>query len=210
MKYVVLRNSLNVLCVQLPEGFGTRLEIVCFESQAEFNDFLKENPAGVSQISFPQTVPKAEEPEGNPVFGHDGLFVRQDEYFGRIRFADILWLEASRSYSYIHVAGNSRIIVTYPMSEVKKKLPPDVFIQIHRSYVVNVHYVDKFIGNVLYIGEQSFPISRKFKPEVLNRFLFLDNIKKTWEKYEEPLGKNNEEFGNYSLNQQDEDFILGQ
>lgn len=40
MKYGVLKNSLSFLCVQLPEGFGTKLEIVCFESQAEFPDFV--------------------------------------------------------------------------------------------------------------------------------------------------------------------------
>lgn len=199
MKYVVLKNSLNVLCVQLPEGFGTKLEIVCFETQAEFKDFLVSSPAGACQISFPQTIPKTEEEEDNPDLNHDGLFVRQNEYFGKILFADIMWVEASRSYSYIHIKGNSRVIVTFPLSEVKKKLPPDMFIQTHRSYLVNIHYVDKFIGNALYIGKQLFPISRKFKLEVLDRFLFMDNLKKTFGKSEEPLEKNNDASGNFTL-----------
>lgn len=30
---------------------------------------------------------------------------------------------------------------------------------------------------MLYIDDQSFPISRKFKKETLSRFVFLDNIK---------------------------------
>lgn len=205
MKYVVLKNSLNVLCVQLPEGFGTRLEIVCLETQAEFNNFLEANPGGASQISFPQTVA---EQEDSPVLSPDGLFVKQDEYFGKILFTDILWVEASRSYSYIHVSGSSRVIVTYPMSEVKKKLPPDVFIQVHRSYVVNIRHVDKFIGNALYIGEQSFPISRKFKTEVLDRFLFLDNIRNPLGKSGRPLGRNTEASGNLSWDEGDEDLIL--
>lgn len=199
MKYVVLKNSLNVLCVQLPEGFGTNLEIVCFETQAEFKDFLGTSPVGACQISFPQTVPKTEDEEDNPDSNHDGLFVRQNEYFGKILFADIMWVEASRSYSYIHINGNSRVIVTFPLSEVKKKLPPDLFIQTHRSYVVNIRYVDKFIGNALYIGKQSFPISRKFKQEVLDRFLFMDNLKKPFGKSKDPLEKKNDASGNFTL-----------
>lgn len=199
MKYVVLKNSLNVLCVQLPEGFGTNLEIVCFETQAEFKDFLGTSPVGTCQVSFPHTVPKTEDEEDNPDSNHDGLFVRQNEYFGKILFADIMWVEASRSYSYIYINGNSRVIVTFPLSEVKKKLPPDLFIQTHRSYVVNIRYVDKFIGNALYIGKQSFPISRKFKQEVLDRFLFMDNLKKTFGKSEEPLEKKNDASGNFTL-----------
>lgn len=195
MKYVVLKNSLNVLCVQLPEEFGTKLEIVCFETQAEFKDFLETNLAGACQISFPRTIPNTEEKEYNSDLTHDGLFVRQNEYFGKILFADIMWVEASRSYSYIHIVGNSRVIVTYPLSEVKKKLPPGLFVQTHRSYLVNLRHVDKFIGNALYIGKQLLPISRKFKPEVLDRFLFMDNIKKSLGKSEEPLEKNNDASG---------------
>lgn len=199
MKYVVLKNSLNVLCVQLPEGFGTKLEIVCFETQAEFKDFLGTSPAGACQISFPQTIPKTEDKECSSDLHHDALFVRQNEYFSKILFTDIMWVEASRSYSYIHITGNSRVIVTYPLSEVKKKLPSDLFMQTHRSYLVNIRHVDKFIGNALYIGKQLFPISRKFKAEVLDRFLFMDNLKKPFGKSEEPLEKNNDASGNFSL-----------
>lgn len=199
MKYVVLKNSLNVLCVQLPEGFGTKLEIVCFETQAEFKDFLGTSPAGACQISFPQTIPKTEDKECSSDLHHDALFVRQNEYFSKILFTDIMWVEASRSYSYIHITGNSRVIVTYPLSEVKKKLPSDLFMQTHRSYLVNIRHVDKFIGNALYIGKRLFPISRKFKAEVLDRFLFMDNLKKPFGKSEEPLEKNNDASGNFSL-----------
>lgn len=201
MKYVVLKNSLNVLCVQLPEGFGTKLEIVCFETQTEFKDFIGKNPAGACQISFPQMIPNTEDRECNSDFNHDGLFVRQNEYFNKILFTDIMWVEASRSYSFIHITGNSRVIVTYPLSEVKKKLPPNLFIQTHRSYLVNIRHVDKFIGNSLYIGKKSFPISRKFKQEVLGRFLFIDNIKKSLGKSEAPLEKNNGASGNFSLDE---------
>ena len=50
MKYVVLKNALSLLCIQLPEGFGTKLEIVCFENQDEFEEFL-ETPVSATFIS---------------------------------------------------------------------------------------------------------------------------------------------------------------
>ena len=53
MKYVVLKNSQSVLSIQLPDGFGSKMEIICFENQMEFDNFLDENPVGVYQISFP-------------------------------------------------------------------------------------------------------------------------------------------------------------
>ena len=58
MKYVVLKNSQSVLSVQLPDGFGSKMEIICFENQMEFDNFLDENPVGVYQISFPHQLDK--------------------------------------------------------------------------------------------------------------------------------------------------------
>ncbi len=175
MKYVVLKNSHSILCVQLPEGFGANLEIVCFENQAEFDSFLKEAPTGVCQIGFPQPGAETIEEQGNSV--HDGFFIRQNDFFRKILFCEIKWIEASRSYCYLHTIKHNKLIVTCPMAEVKKKLPPDLFIQIHRSYIINKRCVNKFVGNAVYIDEESFPVSRKFKPMVLDQFLFLENPK---------------------------------
>lgn len=187
MKYVILKNSHNVLSVQLPSGFGSRLEIVCFENQEELEDYLINNKLKICSISFPLSGNTCEDHSPNPHLCNDGLFIKQKEYFKKINFSDILWVEASRSYSYIHTKDNQRIIVTYPLSEVKKKLPPKLFIQCHRSFLLNVNSVDKFIGNMLYIGKEHFSISRKYKSDVLDRFIFLDNIKNTLRKDCEPL-----------------------
>ncbi|WP_195570954.1 LytR/AlgR family response regulator transcription factor [Bacteroides nordii] len=188
MKYVVLKNTHNVLCVQLPEGFGTNLEIVCFENQTEFDSFLKETPTGVCQIGFPQ--PSAGTIEEQGCFPHDGFFIRQNDFFKKILFCEIMWVEASRSYCYIHTTKQNKLIVTCPMAEVKKKLPPELFIQIHRSYIINKKCVNKYIGNMVYIDKQSFPVSRKFKPMVLDQFLFLENPK---DKPENDFQRNTEE-----------------
>ncbi len=61
------------------------------------------------------------------------------------------------------------------MAEVKKKLPSDIFIQIYRSYIINKRGVNKFVPHA--VDEESFPVSRKFKPMVLEQFLFLENPK---------------------------------
>lgn len=191
MKYVVLKNALSLLCIQLPEGFGTKLEIVCFENQDEFDEFLKTGNSGFCHIYFPQPVTEAK-PETETILKlFDGIFIRKNEYLKKIAFNDIMWIEASRSYCYIHLADKTRMIVTYPMAEIKKKLPPELFIQPHRSYLVNKCLVNKFIGNMLYIDEQAFPISRKFKKEVLEQFSFLDNVKDTLGKNILPSGKPN-------------------
>lgn len=215
MKYVVLKNSLSFLCVQLPEGFGTKLEILCFESQAEFDEYLKENKTALCQISFAQPVQEnGESPAASPF--QDGLYVHDNGYYVKLLFSDILWVEAARSYCCIETAGKKNYVVTYPLAEVKKKLPSSIFIQTHRSYLVNMNKIDKFIGNVLYVGHKSIPISRKLKKEVLDLFSFLDNIKDTLGKNILPSGKPNLPSGKKSglkgqndVISDDEDPVLG-
>lgn len=197
MKYVVLKNSLNYLCVKLPEGFGKGMEIICFETQEEFAEFLKNEQIAECPICLPPSDGNIEQQQCLPEQDYDGLFIRQNEYFKKILFSDIMWVEASRSYSYIHTSDNQRIILTYPLAEVKKKVPPEQFVQPHRSFLLNVNYVNKYIGNILYIDKQSFPISRKFKKETLNRFLFLDNIKETLERNKESPEDSTDETENY-------------
>lgn len=191
MKYVVLKNALTVLCVQLPEGFGTQLEIVCFENQIEFDDFIKTKEPNFCQVYLPQTQPRPIRGIDTILSQYDGIFIKKNEYLKKVAFSDIMWVEASRSYCYLNLIDNTRIIVTYPMGEIRKKLPQEMFIQPHRSYLVNKQLINKFIGNMLYIDNHSFPISRKFKKEVLEQFFFLDNIKDAFGKDTIPEGKEN-------------------
>lgn len=177
MEYMVLKNSSNFLCIELPKEFQDCFEIVCFRTQSELEKYLKTHDFKEA-FSRKQFLTNTKVQNGMATI-QEGLFVRHNEYFKKVRFTNIKWIEASRSYSYIYTMDMSRIITTHPLSEVKNKLPPELFIQTSRSFVVNKYYVDKFIGNMLYIGEQSFVISKKYRNEVLSNFLFLDSIKNT-------------------------------
>lgn len=109
MNYIVL-NSLNLLYVELLEEFLNRVEFIRFETHDELENYLKVNNRDVGYLLSLQspTAKTTIETAAAP----DALFVRQNDYFKKIRFSDILWIEVSRSYSYIHIVGNSRIITT--------------------------------------------------------------------------------------------------
>lgn len=192
MKYLVLKNLLDSLYLKLPDWVGNNIEFVWLESDEAFSSYLDAQQIDDYEIPLHQTV----------VHQIDGFFVRQADYMNKIRFSDILWVEASRSYSYLHLADNkAKVIVTHPLSEVKKKLPQTRFIQIHRSFIVNICYVERFIGNMLYIGKVSFPISRKYRNEVMKHFIFLDTVK-------EPYGKENSSLGNHFIEEEQDDLTL--
>ncbi|MCC8088694.1 MAG: LytTR family transcriptional regulator DNA-binding domain-containing protein [Rikenellaceae bacterium] len=107
-------------------------------------------------------------PEGCHV--NDGFFVFQENFYRKIYFEDIRWLEAAGSYCYIYLKNNRRIIVVHPLSEVEKKLPRKYFLRIHRSFMVNIHFVDAFIGNTLCIGPVRLLVSAPFRALVFSCF----------------------------------------
>ncbi|MEY8593254.1 LytTR family DNA-binding domain-containing protein [Butyricimonas hominis] len=116
----------------------------------------------------------------NSIDHHDpfGFFVRQGDFQRKCYYSEILWVEADRCYSDIYRKGKSRISVVHPMASVEQMLPKEWFMRIHRSYIVNLRFVDGFVGNSVCIGEKMLPISAPYKESLYAYFHFLDSLRR--------------------------------
>ena len=70
-------------------------------------------------------------------------------------------LETVGNYTKIVLQDNSCFEVRSSMTTALKKLPGELFIQVHRRYAVSVLYIDILEKDHLTIGEDSIPISRQ-------------------------------------------------
>jgi len=104
------------------------------------------------------------------VYIDDAMFVPQNGRYMEIRYQDIGWLEASGSYCYIHLRENEKVIVEHSLSRLNAKLPPEVFVRIHRLYIVNIYAAKGFIGNVLLIRNHRLTIGRTYRDKVSSMF----------------------------------------
>lgn len=97
------------------------------------------------------------------------------KHLGYVKVAldEIEWLEADRGYTVLHLTDGRDITVSFNMTQVGKALPKDNFIQIHRSYIVNLKHVSGKIGNCLKIGDRLIHIGREYRGTVMSRFLIL-------------------------------------
>lgn len=66
------------------------------------------------------------------------VFIKEKDYYRRINFSDILFIEASGSYSTFFLKNNTQQIVAFNLSEVSGYLNNEYFIRVHRSYIVNI------------------------------------------------------------------------
>jgi two-component system LytT family response regulator len=89
---------------------------------------------------------------------------------------DIEYIEADRSYSYIHLAGGLHKVITKPLAYFDDMLQPfDVFVKVHRSYLVSLKYVSSYVkksegGTIVFKSGKKAEVARNY------RKLFLDKL----------------------------------
>lgn len=93
---------------------------------------------------------------------HDLLIINVD---------DIIRIEADRSYCNISLAAGSKEYVSKSLREIELRLSAEQFLRIHKSHLVNLKFVAKYLvdnnGNILLSNGEIVPISRRRKKEVI-------------------------------------------
>lgn len=90
------------------------------------------------------------------------------EYF-KVKASDILYVEACDNYIKLHTA-NKKWMLNMTMKAAQEKLPASDFLRAHRSFIVNIHCVDRLGPNYLLIGKEEIPVNEEFKKGFQERF----------------------------------------
>jgi DNA-binding LytR/AlgR family response regulator len=83
----------------------------------------------------------------------------------RISESDILFVEASGNYSKI-VLENRDVTTPQKLSNLEEQLSKDLFIRIHRSYLVSRDKIKSIEGNQIDISGHPLPIGQTYKEQV--------------------------------------------
>lgn len=105
----------------------------------------------------------------------DGIFLYYKQKHRKFKYSDIIWIEASGSYCNIKIANEKQIIIVYTLHQLYDKLPKELFVRIHRSYIVNIYFVTAFFHKMLYVEDKMLPISSPYMNEVMACFNCIDN-----------------------------------
>lgn len=65
----------------------------------------------------------------------------------RVPVNEILWIDAAGDYMCVH-AKEGMHIMRKTMKELEKGLDPAIFVRVHRSAIVNIHFVKKMVSHV--------------------------------------------------------------
>lgn len=90
------------------------------------------------------------------------LIIKQGYEKCKLKIADILYLEAMKDYTRIIVPGRQYLVLT-TLSSMQEKLPPEKFIRIHRSYIVNPDKIISIKANRIYLPQYDLPVGKLYK-----------------------------------------------
>lgn len=96
------------------------------------------------------------------------VFLNVDKTLHKVFFDDILYIESDRNY-ITFATEHSKLVLIDALKNWKEKLPSKQFLQIHKSFIINLKKIEKLAGNEVFTGEKRIPIGRTYKQELLRR-----------------------------------------
>lgn len=100
------------------------------------------------------------------------LSIRADRKVHRLPFQRILYLQALDDYVKI-ISTEGSLLPKITLSQLEKELPEQLFLRIHRSYIVNLKFLQSYDQQEVSIADRKLPIGKSFRELVSTR---LKNI----------------------------------
>jgi len=121
------------------------------------------------EIAFSNFISKEETEveKEDSFFLKDSIFIRKDYLLVKIRFDDLKWVKSDGNYLELYCI-NEKHLVRSSMKKFSQRLPANRFLQVHKSYLVNLEHIKSIDHRNVRIDDELIPIGRAF----------LDDIKK--------------------------------
>lgn len=96
---------------------------------------------------------------------NERIFLKDSKKHYQVKINDIHYLEAFGNY--VKVFLDDKTIITHQtLSHFNKILPKDEFVQVHKSFIVAIQYINLIEGNLIHINTHKIPISKTYKMNV--------------------------------------------
>lgn len=98
----------------------------------------------------------------------DFFFIKCNGKIEKILMADVIYIEAMANYVIIHT--QLKKYITYlTFSGIEEQLPYDLFVRIHKSFLVAISAIQTIDGNEVITNTMRLPMSKNYKNDVMNR-----------------------------------------
>ena len=105
------------------------------------------------------------------------IFIKKNSSLVRIKYNDILWVEALENYVVINTP-NEKFTIHFTMKSIENQLPLVKFKRVHRSFIVNVSRIASIEDNSVVIkmneGRKVIPIGKSYRDKLLREINLMN------------------------------------
>lgn len=94
------------------------------------------------------------------------IFLQSNKKYIQVETNGIQYIEATGNYSKI-VTITETITIREKLSTLIEMLPPNEFLQVHKSFAVAPKHIKSIEGNQLFIADHVIPVGKTFKANVI-------------------------------------------
>jgi DNA-binding LytR/AlgR family response regulator len=99
----------------------------------------------------------------------DSVFIKSGQQYKKVKLTDILYLEASGSYTKVYTL-NDEYLISYNLSYFEETVQHHLFKRIHRSYIINIDHVTAIETSSVIVNNKILPISKAFYKDIMACF----------------------------------------
>ena len=97
---------------------------------------------------------------------NDSVFVKNKNMFYKVSFKDILYIKSDHVYLELYTVNQEKHIIRGGLTAFLEKLPEN-FYRTHRSYLVNLDYLDAINSINVIIDKVQVPIGKTYRSDLM-------------------------------------------
>ena len=98
------------------------------------------------------------------------IYVRANRSNIRVEVDDIIAVEAVKDYVKI-ILENKNYLVHNNLSKFQKQLPSEVFVRVHRSFLINKNKISKIESDLIYVGSKYYKIGGSYLKSIKEKII---------------------------------------
>jgi DNA-binding LytR/AlgR family response regulator len=118
----------------------------------------------VNKIS--NTIVAEQDKETSIVDGEGFVYLRAERKMIKVKYSDVIYVESMKDYIKIVRQNEKPLLVKQSISALEEVLPANLFLRIHRSYIVALDKIAAFTNHEVEIDGKEIPIGRLYAHQV--------------------------------------------
>jgi len=124
-------------------------------------------------FNFSQNKNPHQEGDQETLLLKDCIFVKKDNRFEKIELNQVLLVEASGHYLIFYTKDQKQFMIGGSLKSFLEKVRQNFFVQVHRSFIVNIENISGFDEEYVYVEKRNIPIGKTFRKDFIEKFNFF-------------------------------------